>query len=107
MHGRTDVRKDGRIDKKLRKKVQNSQRPFPFFFFTDEKKLDEVFSETEKSRQMLSQILLKTINTQSYDKPLRGTEPQVKNNMLLHMYWSHTSQSATMTHVQFAVNENV
>ena len=101
---------DGLIDKRLRKTIQNSQWPLPFmflFFFTDEKKLDEVFSETEKSRQMLSQILLRTINTQSYDKPLRGTEPQVKNNMLLHLYWSHTCQSATMTHVQFAVNESV
>ena len=51
--------------------------------FVDEKKLDEVYLETEKSRQMLSQILLRTINTQNYDQRLQGTDPQVKTKSLL------------------------
>ncbi|XP_078369943.1 uncharacterized protein LOC144653736 [Oculina patagonica] len=46
------------------------------FPVTDEKKLDEVYLETEKNRQMLSQILLRTVNTQSNEQRLRGTDPQ-------------------------------
>ncbi|XP_020618999.1 short transient receptor potential channel 4-like isoform X2 [Orbicella faveolata] len=46
------------------------------FPVTDEKKLDEVYQETEKNRQMLSQILLRTVNNQSFDITSRRINPQ-------------------------------
>ena len=50
---------------------------FLFCFLTDEKKLDEVYLETEKNRQMLSQILLRTVNNQSFNLSSRRIDPQV------------------------------
>lgn len=51
---------------------------FPFYFLADEKKLDEVYLETEKNRQMLSQILLRTVNNQSFNLSSRRIDPQVE-----------------------------
>lgn len=46
------------------------------FPVTDEKKLDEVYLETEKNRQMLTQILLRTVNNQNFDLRSREISPQ-------------------------------
>ncbi|XP_020619072.1 short transient receptor potential channel 2-like isoform X3 [Orbicella faveolata] len=46
------------------------------FPVTDEKKLDEVYLETERNRQMLTQILLRTVNNQNFDLRSRDIDPQ-------------------------------
>lgn len=48
----------------------------------DEKKLDEVYAETERNRQMLTQILLRTVDNQSFDLRSREIDPQVKYQVL-------------------------
>lgn len=55
----------------------NGQRYVSLLFLADEKKLDEVYLETEKNRQMLSQILLRTVNNQSFGLSSKRIDPQV------------------------------
>lgn len=56
----------------------NNNHVLPFCSLADEKKLDEVYLETERNRQMLTQILLRTVNNQNFDLRSRDIDPQVK-----------------------------
>ena len=51
---------------------------FLFCYLAVEEKLDHVYLETERNRQMLTQILLRTVDHQNFDLRSREVDLQVK-----------------------------
>ena len=56
----------------------DSNHLIPSCYLADEEKLDQVYLETERNRQMLTQILLRTVDHQNFDLRSREIDLQVK-----------------------------